>query len=183
MRFLEGKIKTLHTNDVRVNIQSDNIPQTIEINYILERTWCAPGYECEIDDYFIVRSVKYRVVQNIDWSLSLFPDPSDVQKLISEQMNLWKQCTNDIYGDWWFPPTTMRPLIEFMKKNKYSFNGRYIDKIVTYEEAEKMTIDADNKEFDDCFIGDGILIQISDLPEEKYYDYISTYDRVLVILK
>lgn len=70
-----------------------------------------------------------------------------------------------------------------MKKNKYSFNGRYIDKIVTYEEAEKMTIDADNKEFDDCFIGDGILIQISDLPEEKYYDYISTYDRVLVILK
>lgn len=40
MRFLEGKIKTLHTNDVRVNIQSDNIPQTIEINYILERTWC-----------------------------------------------------------------------------------------------------------------------------------------------
>lgn len=183
MRFLEGKIKTLHTNDVRVNIQSDNIPQTIEINYILERTWCAPGYECEIDDYFIVRSVKYRVVQNIDWSLSLFPDPSDVQKLISEQMNLWKQCTNDIYGDWWFPPTTMRPLIEFMKKNKYSFNGRYIDKIVTYEEAEKMTIDADNKEFDDCFIGDGILIQISDLPEEKYYDYISTYDQVLVILK
>ena len=98
MYFLDGKIKTLHTNDARVNIKSDNIPQTIEINYILERTWCAPGYESEVDDYFIVRNVKYRVVQNIDWSLSLFPDPSDVQKLISEQMNLWKQWTNDIWG-------------------------------------------------------------------------------------
>ena len=90
--------------------------------------------------------VQFQITKNIDWSLSLVPQPNMVQNVILEQFNLWSQWTKYVYNNWWFVPNALLPLIRFMIQYNYKGPYGYVKDVVDNKKALEMTIKYDNSQ-------------------------------------
>ena len=176
--LIKGNLKPINVSYDLIKNADWQIPATIDLEITLEKIWCNQGYQDGIDDFFIKRMVQFQITKNIDWSLSLVPQPNMVQNVILEQFNLWSQWTKYVYNNWWFVPNALLPLIRFMIQYNYKGPYGYVKDVVDNKKALEMTIKYDNDEYDSCFIGD---VQMFRLPAEKLSDFIYI-DYSLVLL-
>lgn len=160
--LLNGDIGAMTISKDIFNIPKDSMPSTLDVEITLEEQWSENGYDSET----IKECIICQVIQNIDWSISIIPQPSQIQNVISKQLQLWAQYTNYTYDNYWIAPDGLEKLIEFMIKYDFKSPHGFVDSIIRGRDAIVLAISLDKKRHDECFTC------TPNFPYDSIYDFI-----------
>lgn len=145
--LLNGEIGTMTISKDIFNIPKDSIPPILNIEITLEKIWSADAYYAEQ----IIESISCQVVQNMDWSISFIPQPSQIQDVIYRQLELWSEYTHYTYDNYWIAPDGLEKLIEFMIKYNLKSPHGFVSSIIKGKDAIELATYLDNKRHEDGF--------------------------------
>lgn len=161
-----------------VKIDFGNIPQYVEVDVILEKTWCTPEYINEIDGYYVPDRIRFQIIQNPNKSLILKPMPLDIERVILRQIGLWNDTIYN-HKDYCFLPSPFKQIVDYIQINNIRTLYGYIEKILNKEEAYNIARIMEKEEFDNCFVG---MVQICKIPNSRWVDLASS-DMIMVKMK
>ena len=157
----------------------------ITLNVTLEKEDIYQYYsvpEEEYDMYYQVVPVKFQIIKNLDFSLSLVPDPKQILKLIEMQINFLKKRFTCIGYRGYLVPNKIVPLFEYLYNNEFETCYGKVKRICNYEETLKVASDEDDKIYNSCYIGD-LRMRTPPSYEETYEAIVKLADRLLIIFE